>query len=556
MSDIVRFPGAPTRDETAAADQPFSVSDLVEGAIDIRAGAVPPVQQPAPAPTAPAATPDFPHFSNLDWDNQELATLYRAQRLLTMAGIHIETDRGVSDEGEPWFVFLDAYGQVFAHLCRIDGVYLLDSTAQSDLVSGHSLDALVDGFAQKSQPVGTSNRGRSGDIVPLVGRAPAKVLVHPSAALAALIWSIYMLSDDLALPVAEDAAGNPADAATGPDGAVAADLPSEDAAPLEAEGAELTAAPAQNMAQKTGDGRDTAAALHSIAGAPGSAALSKAVGLGLTSIALSYGIHFWFVSDPAPLEDLKESAAGLTTALLATPVADARAEATPEDTERAEATVDALSEESIAADAAALTAADEATAPEDTAAALAEALLKKLAAVDFSSVQLGLQPPPEAEAVPELLAEDSIVAKAPVEVPEDTADSLQIDPGLARTLAELDVFSDIIALEQVETTGVIALSVSAPTALVTADDTQPAAASSAPSYSLFDDSAYDFLVYLMAKGEDTKRSDHAGEIVLVDMDAFEGSGETVYARSWSFEDGSIISTVGLKSDFEAFGLVV
>ena len=46
------------------------------------------------------------------------------------------------------------------------------------------------------------------------------------------------------------------------------------------------------------------------------------------------------------------------------------------------------------------------------------------------------------------------------------------------------------------------------------------------------------------------------EVVLVDLDAFDGQGDIVYARSWSFDDGSVISAVGLKSDFEAFDLIV
>lgn len=40
-----------------------------------------------------------------DWTNQELANLFRVKHLLDAAGVICEIDRGLTDEGEPWFVF-------------------------------------------------------------------------------------------------------------------------------------------------------------------------------------------------------------------------------------------------------------------------------------------------------------------------------------------------------------------------------------------------------------------------------------------------------------------
>ena len=62
-----------------------------------------------------------------DWSNQELADLFRVRQLLSSANVPVETDRGVTDEGDPWFVFCHVTGEVFIHLCRIEGAYLLDS---------------------------------------------------------------------------------------------------------------------------------------------------------------------------------------------------------------------------------------------------------------------------------------------------------------------------------------------------------------------------------------------------------------------------------------------
>ncbi len=73
-----------------------------------------------------------------DWTNQEMADLARVQYLLSRAGVQLETDRGLSDEGDPWFVFCDAQGEVFVHICRMGMTYLLD---------GPSLDAPLRGRA-------------------------------------------------------------------------------------------------------------------------------------------------------------------------------------------------------------------------------------------------------------------------------------------------------------------------------------------------------------------------------------------------------------------------
>jgi uncharacterized protein YfiM (DUF2279 family) len=43
-----------------------------------------------------------------DWSQQELAEFYRVESALIRAGIRVGTDRGMSDENEPWFVFYRA----------------------------------------------------------------------------------------------------------------------------------------------------------------------------------------------------------------------------------------------------------------------------------------------------------------------------------------------------------------------------------------------------------------------------------------------------------------
>lgn len=126
-----------------------------------------------------------------DWSNQELADLYRVEALFAQANIRIETDRGVSDEGEPWFAFCRSAHDVFVHLARIDGVYLLDSPALDTVITGDNFAAIIDRFVEVMNA-----RSSAGNIVQLrPGMRDSVVRMHPAVMLAALIWSLYLATD-------------------------------------------------------------------------------------------------------------------------------------------------------------------------------------------------------------------------------------------------------------------------------------------------------------------------------------------------------------------------
>ena len=56
------------------------------------------------------------------WSRHELALFHDAASLLPET---VETDRGVTDEGDPWLVFCDAdSGEVLAHFARIGGQHI------------------------------------------------------------------------------------------------------------------------------------------------------------------------------------------------------------------------------------------------------------------------------------------------------------------------------------------------------------------------------------------------------------------------------------------------
>ena len=132
-----------------------------------------------------------------DWSNQELADLYRVHRLLSGANVPVETDRGITDEGDPWFVFCHASGEVFIHLCRIDGIYLLDSPNVLRPLRGADFRALIADFSNQSLPAQSAADETAQRVIRL--ERGGKIRLHPSAMLAALIWTLFLASEDLVL---------------------------------------------------------------------------------------------------------------------------------------------------------------------------------------------------------------------------------------------------------------------------------------------------------------------------------------------------------------------
>lgn len=135
-----------------------------------------------------------------DWTNQELADLYRVCHLLNSAKIHVETDRGIAEDGDPWFVFCSENGEVFIHLCRIDGMYILDCANLSAPLKGRNFRELIADFTDKLAVPKTSD-SHAGHVIHL--ERSQKLSLHPSAMMAALIWTLFLASEELVLVVPE-----------------------------------------------------------------------------------------------------------------------------------------------------------------------------------------------------------------------------------------------------------------------------------------------------------------------------------------------------------------
>jgi hypothetical protein len=96
-------------------------------------------------------------------------------------------------------------------------------------------------------------------------------------------------------------------------------------------------------------------------------------------------------------------------------------------------------------------------------------------------------------------------------------------------------------------------------------DADEAKVSSAPisatdnrqGYGAFDLEAREFLDFLLHTYDDIKVVNLDTEIIFIHMGAFEEGSDAheVYAKSWSFDDGGVISTIGFKSDMAQFDLI-
>ena len=84
------------------------------------------------------------------WSKHELAHLHSAAELMRAGGMSIRTDRGVTDEGDPWFVFcVDETGEVIAHFARIDGKYIACVPFRSGALTEPILPDLIEQFLQQ-----------------------------------------------------------------------------------------------------------------------------------------------------------------------------------------------------------------------------------------------------------------------------------------------------------------------------------------------------------------------------------------------------------------------
>ena len=115
-----------------------------------------------------------------DWSTQELAEFYRVESALVQAGLRVISGRGVTDEGDPWFVFCRAEDdEVIIHFARIRGSYLLSAPAYCGTAMGRDFQALVRDMMER-HPVLRPRSGRD------------NLFLHPAAILIVLVTSAFL----------------------------------------------------------------------------------------------------------------------------------------------------------------------------------------------------------------------------------------------------------------------------------------------------------------------------------------------------------------------------
>lgn len=117
-----------------------------------------------------------------DWSAQDIAEFYRVEAVLVQSGIQVTSTRGVTDEGDPWFVFCRADDdEVIIHFARIDGRYVISSPAYGGNAAGYDFRTLVRGMIER-HPV--LRPKPSGD----------NLFLHPAALLVMLVASAFLKS--------------------------------------------------------------------------------------------------------------------------------------------------------------------------------------------------------------------------------------------------------------------------------------------------------------------------------------------------------------------------
>ncbi|MBO0346809.1 hypothetical protein J0X15_16400 [Roseibium sp. CAU 1637] len=104
---------------------------------------------------------------------------------LAESGLAIETDNGLSDEGEPWFIFQRAgTDDVLVHIARIDQELVVVNAMTNQIYKGSNFRDVIDHMLEDAPLAMPRYREGSG-----------KVVYHPSVVLTAFVAAAFLLAD-------------------------------------------------------------------------------------------------------------------------------------------------------------------------------------------------------------------------------------------------------------------------------------------------------------------------------------------------------------------------
>lgn len=509
--------------------------------------------------------PDLFPDPKKDWSNQELADLFRVRQLLSGANVAVETDRGVSDEGDPWFVFCHANGEVFIHLCRIDGYYLLDSPNVLRPLRGADFNELIADFTNQALPAGSDAEQDDTERRVIRLERGGKVRLHPSAMLAALIWTLFLASEELLLLAPEDQEFDE-DALLDFEGMFAVET--DDATDMDLV-AEDDTVDVTHLLADAAEAQDDAPEIHgqlreAMLQQQGLTVQNNAFTMGLSTIAIAMG----FMSETVLLDNQRKVLESLKELGFSEYGSDAERVAEldiPADSEG-----DALL--AMLADFLGLELSSDMDLAEATAVeADVSELQQTLAHVIDPNAAADAALPSSAKNTAFEPVRDELLEEAVVEL-SDTNDSdaldmasLEIDEdALSTEVAQdassmaLDEFVETWQLEMEEfqlgqTTVKASFDVSGIDAFALFDIIDTTAPQGSTNLREFDDLAARLIQFLEAKDGDIGFIELDNQIIMVDRTAATG-GETDFIQ-WEAADGRTISFIGLAADFQEFDMI-
>ncbi len=523
-----------------------------------------------------------------DWDNQELADLYRVKRLLDQAGVLVEADRGVTDEGEPWFVFCHPDGEVFVHLCRLDGEYMLDGTSIDTPLRGDSFSDLINEFVNRAI------QKRSSNIVSL--RPGDGVFLHPAVMLTALIWSMFVASDEL-VGIANGAEiekmgadysaliDTPLTQTDGAFGILQAAIAEQDAIEEDLDDASGVVRPNAETAAR-----------ELLTGTSSSNFLPNPISLSLTAIAVTFGMSskssFQFLQNDqtelTPEQTNLFAELGLQSDSQASEVEQEIVARAADADAREHANVQAVGGQSdvvmAQSDLEVLNVPDGFSNGRARSDVVDTQNLEIVSQIGAQTLPIDDVAPSQTDDAPAKKASTTSAAEKTDEKPstakssENTSEvkELTIDVQFGLDIGQefsLDAYkydsNDLLASFDLSSAHNFDLSFVLDD-VVEVWPTRPADGEvievEAPRVatgetirstvvSQYSDEAISFVKFLLAKNDSVEMVVLKGKIILVDMSAFDDVTDISYLRSWSYDDVGIISTIGHIADFEAFDLV-
>ncbi len=120
-----------------------------------------------------------------NWSQQEFAELYRVRDRLVQSGLRVALDLGLTDEGEPWAVFLQSEsGEAFVHIARLNGAIVVANMMANVVYRGADFRAITDQMLQDAPLV--MQAGKASD---------SKVVMHPRSIFTAFVAAAVVLAE-------------------------------------------------------------------------------------------------------------------------------------------------------------------------------------------------------------------------------------------------------------------------------------------------------------------------------------------------------------------------